>query len=321
MAVGPLDICIDAPDRALLDVIATSFAVYDLSWRLSRMKRVDLDCQMTANGVGAAARGEYLQTARMAVDRTPGGMRATTDHGAGLDGQFGAEGERWQLRVPADVTERGLAWEIEDLLSLVITTGWRRAGWVPLHAGAVTDGRRGAIVCAGSGGGKTTFTMALTRAGWRSLGDDKLLLRTDGSEPLVGALKHMLNVDPAVDAWFPEIGNLRGLPEYSAWTPKRRVALTALWPDSTVASMRPTTILSLERRTGTVGFTMEAMDATATVAALLRQTVIPTDPDEARWITGTLAACARGASGVKVILGDDAYTDRNFAAKIAEHIH
>jgi hypothetical protein len=245
----------------------------------------------------------------MLVDRTPDGLRATTEHGAAIDGTFSDDGESWQMRVPIDVAERGLSWEIEDLLSLVLTTGWKRASWVPAHAAAVTDGSRGAIVCAASGGGKTTFMMAMVRAGWLALGDDKLLLRSDGHGPTIGALKHMLNVDPSVASWWPEIGDLRGLPEYSAYTPKRRVALTSLWPNSAATSMRPTSVISLQRQRGLGGIRFERMDPTETLTTLLRQTVIPTEPDEARWITGELALCAQAAVGFKITVGDDAYRD------------
>ena len=302
-----------------MDVITTSLAVYDVSWTLSPSKLVELECHLV-RGVEQPARGSYLEAARMLVDTTVVGMRATTEHGAALDGEFDNGGEHWQMRVPLDVSDRGLSWEIEDLLSLILTTGWRRAGWVPLHAAAMTDGSRGVLACATGGGGKTTFMMAMVRGGWRALGDDKLLLRTDGSQPLIAALKHVLNVDPSVDAWFPEIGDLRGLPEYSAWTPKRRVPLTSLWPDSTAYSMRPTTIVSLERRPGAKRFEIAPMDAGATLATLLRQTVIPRNPDQARWITRELALCARGAYGIRLLVGDDAYVDPHAIAQVAQAI-
>jgi hypothetical protein len=256
----------------------------------------------------------------MLVDRTPGGMRATTEHGAEMVGTFDGDGERWLMRVPPRLADEQRWWEIEDLLSLVFTTGWRRAGWVPLHAAALTDGTRGILVCATSGGGKTTFMMALARAGWKALGDDKLLLRTDGPQPLIVAIKQMLNVDPAVDAWFPEVGDLRGRPAYSAWSPKRRVGLAELWPDSPAFSIRPTTIVNLERQQGPGTLTVADMDGAATIGTLLRQTVIPLDPDEARWITRAIVTCARDANGVRLLVGDDAYRDPAAVAAFARQL-
>ena len=317
-AAGPLDITLAADDPGLLGVVAISLAIYDHAWTLTPLKPVELECHLVADPADVPARGTYLETARMLVDSTPGGMRATTEHGAQLEGRFTEAGEHWQMRVPNEIRDRGLSWEIEDLMSLVLTTGWRRAGWVPLHAAALTDGKRGVVVCATGGGGKTTFTMAMVRAGWQSLGDDKLLLRTDGAQPVIGALKHVLNVDPAVDAWFPEVGDLRDLPEYSAWTIKRRVPMASLWPDSTAVSMRPTTIISLERTPGAGTFGLEPMDSGSTVATLLRQTVIPNSPDEARWIIRELAACVRGATGFRLRVGDAAYVKPQSIAHVAD---
>jgi hypothetical protein len=320
-AAGPLDIALSVPDERLLEVIAANFALYAVPWTHGPTKRVELSCAAIADvAAEVPARGSYLEAARMLVDRTPSGMRATTEHGAEMVGTFDDHGERWLMRVPAALADEQRWWEIEDLLSLVLTTGWRRAGWVPLHAAALTDGNRGVLVCATSGGGKTTFMMALARAGWKALGDDKLLLRTGGAQPLIVAVKHMLNVDPRVDAWFPEVGDLRGRPAYSAWSPKRRVGLGELWPDSPAFAMRPTTIVNLERHQGPGALTATAMDPAATIGTLLRQTVIPLDPEEARWITSELVACARHATGVRLVVGDDAYRDAGAVAELARQL-
>ena len=315
---GPLDIALAAPPGSLRDVIATSLALYDVAWTLGATKTVTLECGIDDDPVGTPVEGRYLECAQMNVDPTPGGLRATTTHGATLNGTFSDGAEHWHMVVPGHMVAERWWPEIEDLLSLVLTTGWRRAGLVPLHAAALTDGHRGAIVCAASGGGKTTFMMAMVRSGWRSLGDDKLLLRSESSQPVVAALKLMLNVDPAVQAWFPEVGDLRGLPEYSAWTPKRRVALGSLWPNATELTMRPTTIVALQRRPGEGTFRIEPMDAGETIATLLRQTVIPRDPAEARRIAAELAACARTALGVRVEVGDDAYADPGAIGRVAQ---
>ncbi len=89
----------------------------------------------------------------------------------------------WTSRL--HLRQGGRAYEIEDLLSLVLTTGWRRAGWVPLHGGGLVRDGRGLLCVATSGGGKTTFTVSLIRRGWRALGDDKVLLATAAGAPRV----------------------------------------------------------------------------------------------------------------------------------------
>ena len=317
-AAGPLEVELAAPAGGLLDAIAACLDLYDVSWTLGPTRRVSLDCTIGPGAAEVPAQGRYLECARMNVDPAPDGLRATTNHGAALEGTFTDSGEHWRMSASRELVDTGWWPEVEDMLTLVLTVGWRRAGWVPLHGAALTDGPRGAIVCAAGGGGKTTFMMAMVRIGWRSLGDDKLLLRSDGSPSLVAAIKLMLNVDPAVETWFPEVGDLTGLPEYSAWTVKRRVALESLWPKASQLTMRPTTIVALQRRTGVQGFVIEPMDAADTLATLLRQTVIPHDRAQARWIMSELAACAGAAAGVRVIVGDGAYADPAAIERVAE---
>jgi len=311
---------LDAPSGPLLALIESTLNLFDVRWTLSPMRRIDLACELGA-ATGLPAAGRYLQCAQMLVDALPGGLRATTARGASLVGRFAAEREQWHLIVPPEIVDHGLWPEIEDLLSLVLTTGWRRAGWVPLHSAAVTDGERGVLVCAAAGGGKTSFTLALVRRGWQALGDDKLLLRTDGDGPEVAAIKHMLNVDPAATRWFPELGDLSSLPEYSTWTPKRRVALGRFWPTAPAFTTAPRFMVVLVRRPGTGELSVEEIDLRESIGALLRQTVIPADPDVARWITGSLVTLAQRLTAYRVVVGDDAYADPSALDDVDRMLH
>ena len=81
------------------------------------------------------------------------------------------------MLVPRSSSDPWVLTDIESLLSLVLTEGWRAEGWIPLHAAAVVRFDTCALICAESGGGKTSLTAALVREGWQTLGDDKLLLR------------------------------------------------------------------------------------------------------------------------------------------------
>jgi len=242
----------------------------------------------------------------MHVDPAADGLRATTDGGTVMLGRFSAGSERWVMTVDPGVVEAERWFDIEDLLTLVLTTGWRRLGWVPLHGGGLVppSGKGGVLVCAASGGGKTTFTLAMVRRGWQSLGDDKLLLRAatssgianDAEEPFVASVKQMLNVDPAAAAWFPELGWIADEPAYSAWTDKRRVSLGRAWSHAPAAAMRPTHLAVVARQVGHGGMRITPMSRGDAISALLHQTVIPADPVVARPIT---AAVARLAESVK----------------------
>ncbi len=245
----------------------------------------------------------------MLVDATAKGLRATTTHGAVLEGEFGMDGESWQMSVPRSLIAEDRRPEIEDLVSVVVTAGWRRAGWIPLHAAGLTRGGATALVCAGSRGGKTSFSMAMVRRGWLLIGDDKLLLGAPAGTWIVAGIKHMMNVDPAAAAWFPEIGDLTILPEYSAWSPKRRVALSSVWPQAAALEGTPTHLVQLIRREGSGNVRVSTLTAAERISVLLHQTVIPLDPTIAQHITATLANRAEGLDGIRVEIPDGAYGD------------
>lgn len=316
MSCGPLEIVVRSEDGALRHLIDQTLALYDVSWTMGRLRRVRVDVAVAPISVRPAA-GSYIEAARMHVDAAPDGLRATTDNGASLVGEFFAESERWQMTVDPDLI-RAQAWfDVEDLLTLILTTGWRRAGWVPLHAGGLvsppsdTTLGSGVLVCAASGGGKTTFTVALVRRGWRSLGDDKLLLRASGGQSLVASVKQMLNIDPAAGAWFPELAGIADLPEYSTWTPKRRVSLGNIWSHAPAMTMQPTHLVVVSRMEGRGGIDVTPLSSDEAMSALLHQTVVPSEPSVARPIVAAVARLGEGIRGFRFRLFEDAFTRPN----------
>src|SRR5205085_5151140 len=135
-----------------------------------------------------------LTCARMSVDSTDDGLHVATENGAFAIGTFADQGECWSIEARPELLRgdpRNYLLDVEDIVELALTTGWRRAGWVPMHAATVVRDGTCAFLCAQSGGGKTTLTASLVRRGWRAVGDDKGLLqcRDDGS-PVVKALQH-----------------------------------------------------------------------------------------------------------------------------------
>lgn len=307
LGAGPLLIEIAADDGPLRELIVSTLSLFDAPWSLSNPKIVRLAVAVTGRPVPTRAAGSYLECAQMLVDALPFGLRATTTRGASLAGRFDEDSESWLMEVPETLIAGGWWPEIEDLVSLVLTTGWRRAGWVPLHAAGLARPGRGVVVCASGGGGKTTFSVAMVRRGWQMLGDDKLLLGTVAGRPALAALKHMLNLDPAVARWFPEVGDLSRLPEYSVWSPKRRVALAAFWPAAAAHSMTPTHLVQLVRRRDRRATSISVLEQADTLAALMRQSVIPRQPDAARRIVGALAGLGRSVVGYRLELGEAAY--------------
>ena len=308
-SAGPLDIDLEARPGPTLDLLESTLALYDVAWTLTPAKRVTLEVDVVALPVAEAAHGAYLECAQMLVDALPDGLRATTTRGAALVGRFSEHGEAWRMTVPARIPDEGWWPEIEDLVSLIVTTGWRRAGWIPIHGAGLTRAGVGVIVCAASRGGKTTFALAMARRGWRVVGDDKLLLGVVDGRPTVAAVKHMLNVDPALRDWFPELGDVSALPIYSEWSPKRRVPLASIFPDAPASAMSVSHVISLERRDGGGDINIEHMGMAETLSALLHQTVIPNESRAARAITAGLVGIGQSARGLRVTVPDGIYAD------------
>jgi hypothetical protein len=311
---GPLRITYRVPAGPLGDLIGATLSLYDVAWPDAH-REVELACRVDDAPL-AGARGDYLEAAQMLVDTTPAGLRATTTRGGNLDGTFGDAGESWSMGISSQIIAAEAWSDVEDLLSLVLTTGWRRAGWVPLHAAGLSDGSRGVIVCATGGGGKTTFTIGMARRGWRVLGDDKLLLDMHCGSGRVRAVKHMMNVDPVVRRWFDEVGDLSRLPSYSSWTGKRRVALGSLWPAAPATAMSPTHLLAIDRRADARGISVSEMSTAEAISALLHQSVIPREPQVARLITGALATTAQRLTPRRVTIGDGAYAEPDALAVV-----
>jgi hypothetical protein len=246
----------------------------------------------------------------MTVDTTGDGLRATTCGGAAAIGCLSGQRERWWVEVPAGAAGTDRLDEVEDIVGLVLTSGWRRAGWVPVHAAAVARDGTCALLCAPSGGGKSTLTAALVRRGWQALGDDKLLLRSGANRrPFLAAVLHTFNLDPSVRAWIPEVGDLERLPTYSAWTEKRKVRVADIWPEAVVSGASPTHLAVVCRTPRSDGVHVERLGPAAVLDTLLRQTVVPNDRHTATSILQTVAATAQLLEGLRVHIPEGAFGD------------
>ena len=176
-----------------------------------------------------------------------------------------------------------------------------------------------ALLCASSGGGKTTLTAALIRRGWKTLGDDKLLLGLDeAGDPVLLSLINNFNLHPNTRRWFPEVGDLSVLPRYSAWTEKRKVRVEDIWPESMLEKAWPTHLIEIHRRNGKSGLSIEGLDTDQLLSVLLRQTVIPHEPNVAREILSALTATAPRLCGVKLVIGESAYRDDSCLAALED---
>lgn len=304
-ACGPLSINVSAADDELLRVARSYLDLYGPQWNAPRR---NIEVQLTRGSVGALATATYLSCGRMRVDRRGDHYLAATKCGfVALGACNDVQGHRWIVAVPRqtvfDEPETG---EIEDIFSLICTLGWRADKWIAVHAGAVVKGNACALICATSGGGKSTLTAALVQHGWKTLGDDKLLLRIDRGVPVLASMLQTFNLDPNTRRWF-EVGDIESLPRYSAWTQKRRIRVDTLGANRTAERATPTHLLAIRRTSNHHNIAVTRMQKRDVLPALLRQTVIPTDREAASAILDTAMRCAKGLRGVNVEVGDDAY--------------
>ena len=267
---------------------------------------------------GDVSYGSFLAAAHMSVDRSGPRYLADTQYGFVAAGHCKRESDEWRIDVPPE-TEFGEPeiGDMEDLFSLICTVGWREEGYVALHAGAVVKENTCAILCAASGGGKSTLTTALMHSGWQTLGDDKLLMRRDLGRIRVRSLLQTFNLDPATRRWF-DFGDLDALPRYSAWTVKRRVPLDSIAPGTAIGRAVPTHIVSVQRNPNVEGIVARAMPKHETLPTLLKQIVLPADRDIAAWIVREAAACATSVTGVTLEIGDDAYARPDWLQAVEE---
>jgi hypothetical protein len=298
---GPLEIVVAAATNTLRAKIADTLELYNVDWPEPLAQwHLEIGESDTISPLGA---GEYLLCARMNVELAGSQLLATCPSGA--QAVCDRNARRWTILVPRASTDPWVLTDLESLLSLVLTEGWRDAGWIPLHSGAVILNDICALICAESGGGKTSLTAALVRRGWQTLGDDKLLLRIgDDGAPELRALVHTFNLHPRTRTWFPEVGNLEQLPTYSDWTEKRKVNPETIWPGSTTTEATPSVLFHLSGRSEN---RVAPLSAASVLSILLHQTVIPSHAPTARQILATIANAAPHLAGFRVEIAEDAY--------------
>lgn len=303
---GPLAVSLTAQSSALRDKVVEALDLYTVTWP-PPLFPISIDIR-ERNSSTSMPNGTYMKCSRMNVDPIAGGLRAAVPSGA--DCVYSASDNAWSISVLLDPIDQHVPEDVEDLIGLVLTNSWRQAKWVPIHAGAIVNGSVCALLCAPSGGGKTTVTASMIRRGWQTLGDDKLLLRLqpDGSS-LLAAMLHNFNLHPKTREWFPEVGDLTPLPRYSAWTEKRKVRIADIWPGSEVLHASPTHLIQLERAEQPQAVKITELAPAETLSIFLRQTVIPRDRSFAQMILSTIATTAKRLIGLRVEVGDQAYHD------------
>ena len=302
---GPLDVAVASRDDRLVALALQCLELYGWHWpRTTCRARIDL----TRANDDARVEGAYLTCARMRVDRSEHGFLASTLSGTVARGYIDANGDHWKIHIPPalELQEPEIK-DIEDIISLACTVGWRRQGWIPLHAAAVIRDNVCAILCAPSGGGKSTLAAALLRQGWQTLGDDKLLMRCDEERPVIAALLKTFNLHPKTSTWFSGLENIHDLPRYSAWTEKRHVAIDAIARGVARSHATPTHLIQIERHHSSQAVVLESMDSRDILPTLLRQVVIPCEREVVTQIVSVASTISKNLHGFVMRIGEDVY--------------
>jgi hypothetical protein len=302
---GPVAVAVSAETVDLLQRALDELQQFAAPWADAAANvRVHL---RRATAPAPMGEGRFLHCSALRVDATADGLLASCHSGA--SGLYDRARQQWDLRIVNSPRAAGEEDHVEDLLELALTTAWRAAGWIPLHAGAVVRGGSCALLMAPAKGGKSTLTAAMVHRGWRTLGDDKALLGVVGGQPEVRGLAREFNLDPATRRWFPEVGDLQRLPPLSRWNAKRRVAIETVWGDCVELRAVPAWVVVIQRDAGPRPTRVSALSAREVLSALLHQTVVPSDAATAREILAALARTARTMRGLRLQIGADAYAD------------
>lgn len=302
---GPIDLELICPGEDWRQRLEGVVAHYAVEWTERPLQLVVEVIRCSADTTRPAT-GNFLRCARFVADKTDLGVIATSMLGGWCE--MDAEATYCRIFAPHGAENELMLDEVEQFITLALTLAWRRLGWIPLHAGAVSYGKFCSLICATSGGGKSTLVAALIRRGWQTLGDDKLLLRLDeNGKPVITALTRHFNLHPRSSQWFPELGDMASLPPYSRWTEKRQVSIERVWPDRMRNTARPTHLIEVVRNRQACGMLISSVPKSQVLATLLRQVVIPEDQQFAREVLQTVAPTARSLSGVRLEIGENAY--------------
>jgi hypothetical protein len=121
----------------------------------------------------------------------------------------------------------------------------RRRGLHLIHASAIGQDGRAALIAGHSGAGKTTTMLTCVTAGFQFLGDDTTLVQRGPAGDIdVIALLSTLDVTDKTAAWFPELTPF--LSPVRSHTGKRQIILSEAYPKSVTARSRVSVILAPE---------------------------------------------------------------------------
>ncbi len=313
---GPVKLNLAFEDSCLRDALHGLLSQYDAPWPFpGPVIDVAIERGDTPTTESEPS-GAYFRSWCLRADRRGASLISASKIGVRME--FDGGQDRARIVVPFHADWPAVVEEVEQQLVLLLARAWGQAGWTPLHAGSlIPPGEtRCVLICAPSGCGKSTLIAAMLRRGWRTLGDDKTLLRMEENGVAARALAQRFHLHPASSRWFPDAGDLDAWPRYSRWTDKRAVRIDEFWPDRLLDHAIPAGVVQLERIEN--GLLVEPLDRINTLNTLLRQVSIPSDAEHARPLVSCIAATAGQVNSALMKIGNEAYADPAGVDRIEE---
>jgi hypothetical protein len=292
----------------------------------------ELTAHLGAQGPGNAGAGLTLEIRSCDAlppsppDATPlaafpeDGVSIASSHGAlvvladGLVARFTPAGDAAVAFVRGEPGAARVATLASLLLCLCLLV--RQRGLVPLHAGALAAGRRGVLVAAASGAGKTTLVLNLVRSGWAFVSDDALLLARGREGVTAVAFRRTFGVLPETLAAFPELAG--PWPAMASDSRKARVDVARRLPDQFAPACAPTLIL-FPTLTDAPASTIEPMRPAGALMRLAAQSaLLHIRPDWTREHFALLQALVEQARCAELRAGHDLLDDPDAAARLID---
>jgi hypothetical protein len=170
-----------------------------------------------------------------------------------------------------------------------------------VHAGVVGDEQRGGVLLAGAGGsGKTTVALAALASGMAYVGDDYILLHTEG-EPVAWNLFGTAKLDRGHVGRFPQLSGELSISPQPVAEEKYVLDVDRLMGESLVASLPIRAVLLPRIRGGRTRLRPATPGEALLALAPSTAFQMPFDGGE---VMGALAAVARGVPAFALEVGD-----------------